>query len=104
MTERELRALGMAHLGEKYARLAALAQSAGQPADPLTKLDLLTETEEQAAAIKLAVVYLARKHGMSWTEIGTAMGITKQAAQQRYGKKPTGPDPEPDEPLPFGES
>ena len=30
-------------------------------------------------------VHLARKAGRSWTAIGIALGVTKQAAQQRFG-------------------
>jgi hypothetical protein len=31
-------------------------------------------------------VQLARKEGASWTEIGKVIGISRQAAQQRFGK------------------
>ncbi|GAA3405088.1 hypothetical protein [Pseudarthrobacter polychromogenes] len=31
-------------------------------------------------------VQLARNEGASWTEIGKVIGISKQAAQQRFGK------------------
>ncbi|WMI32976.1 hypothetical protein SEA_PEGGYLEG03_35 [Arthrobacter phage PeggyLeg03] len=30
-------------------------------------------------------VNLARKEGASWTEIGKVIGISRQAAQQRFG-------------------
>lgn len=30
-------------------------------------------------------VYGAREHGATWAQIGDALTITKQAAQQRYG-------------------
>lgn len=33
-----------------------------------------------------AAVRSARIDGASWAQIGTGLGITKQAAQQRYGK------------------
>lgn len=36
--------------------------------------------------ITCAAVQSARLDGASWAQIGTALGITKQAAQQRYGK------------------
>lgn len=35
-------------------------------------------------AIRIAVIGLRAK-GYSWTEIGTRLGVTRQAAQQRYG-------------------
>lgn len=34
----------------------------------------------------LATVSGARRAGASWSEIGSALGMTKQAAQQRWGK------------------
>jgi hypothetical protein len=34
----------------------------------------------------LVTVSGARRHGASWAEIGGAVGMTKQAAQQRWGK------------------
>lgn len=40
-----------------------------------TSLDVLTRT----------AVRCARSEGKTWEEIGTALGTTRQAAQQRYG-------------------
>jgi hypothetical protein len=45
--------------------------------------DLLTLTHELNTAIDTAVTGL-RHHGYSWTEIATRLGITRQAAQQRW--------------------
>jgi hypothetical protein len=39
-------------------------------------------------AIRNAVIGL-REYGYSWAEIGTRLGVTRQAAQQRWG--PTQP-------------
>jgi hypothetical protein len=35
----------------------------------------------------VATVRQARRYGRSWTEIGSRFGLTKQAAQQRFGPK-----------------
>lgn len=35
-----------------------------------------------------AAVEEARERGASWAEIGAALDVSKQAAQQRYGKTP----------------
>jgi len=48
---------------------------------------------EKFAALKAseremsAAVAAAREAGSSWTSIGRVLGITKQAAQQRFGVK-----------------
>ena len=43
-----------------------------------------TFTLEQATA---QLVADARRQGVSWHEIGMSMGMTRQAAQQRYGSR-----------------
>ena len=40
-------------------------------------------------AITAAVTHLRDHHEFSWTAIGDAVGTTRQAAQQRYGRKDT---------------
>jgi hypothetical protein len=39
-------------------------------------------------AIAHAVTALRARHGYSWADIGTRLGITRQAAQQRWGTTP----------------
>lgn len=39
--------------------------------------------------VERATVAAARAHGASWSEVGAALGISKQAAWLRFGK-PTG--------------
>ena len=48
--------------------------------------ELLTLTGELNTAIDTAVAGL-RHHGYSWTEIATRLGITRQAAQQRWSDR-----------------
>lgn len=31
-------------------------------------------------------IYIARRNGRSWTQIGTMLGVSKQAAQRKYAK------------------
>jgi hypothetical protein len=50
----------------------------------------ITDLEQQMARITEMMDYVpalvrqARLAGASWTEIGNALGVTRQAAQQRY--------------------
>ena len=45
-------------------------------------------------AMSEAITELRARHGYSWAEIGTRLGITRQAAQQRWGTAPgTTPPP-----------
>ena len=56
--------------------------------EPETGFRVLREHAALArvADVRLAeVVASARKNGASWTQIGRAIGVSKQAAQQRYG-------------------
>lgn len=50
--------------------------------DLLQALRMLRDTADSAL---VDVVRDARAQGMSWDEIGRWTGVTKQAAQQRYG-------------------
>lgn len=38
-----------------------------------------------------SLVTQARQDGVPWSEIGAALGVTKQAAQQKYGTGHRGP-------------
>jgi hypothetical protein len=54
--------------------------------------DLAAIASEAEAAMRQAVAGL-RKAGYSWADISTRLGVTKQAAQQRWGNSP-GPMPQ----------
>lgn len=47
---------------------------------------LVKARADMDAAIAEAVVANVAEHGYSWADIGRELGITKQAAFQRYGK------------------
>jgi hypothetical protein len=52
-------------------------------ADPFDLGELITLRETVEAAIDAAVAG-QRAQGFSWTEVGDGLGISRQAAQQRY--------------------
>src|SRR5204862_418091 len=54
--------------------------------------DMLALTTELETAIDHAVFGL-RRFGYSWTEIANRIGVTRQAAQQRWGTQPTAEAP-----------
>ncbi len=56
-------------------------------ADPEDLTELLGLRADLDLAIDRAVDGL-RAHGVSWTRIAAAAGITKQAAQKRWGRQP----------------
>jgi hypothetical protein len=47
--------------------------------------DLLSLTHELDRALQAAVTGLRDQYGYSWAEIASRLGITRQAAQQRWG-------------------
>jgi hypothetical protein len=51
----------------------------------INELEALAETQSRLRAWTEDAVTEARSAGHSWATIGTALSITKQAAQQRYG-------------------
>jgi hypothetical protein len=55
-------------------------------------IDALTDMTTLAADLDQAIgdaVTGLRGHGYSWADIGTRLGITRQAAQQRWGGDPS---------------
>lgn len=51
----------------------------------LVRLAQHSATKQWVRAMEWLTVEEARASGYSWTEIGNELGITRQAAQQRYG-------------------
>lgn len=50
-------------------------------------LPTLVDLAHQVDEILVESVTAMRNRGVTWAEIGDAFGITKQAAQQRWGKR-----------------
>lgn len=67
---------------------ATVADSGGtateEPDSLLDALSHLAEISERVDWAMLSLVGEARAHGVPWVMIGAALGVTKQAAQQRF--------------------
>lgn len=81
----------MSKRAQRTARLEAWAD--GVDADDLREVDrsvlrTIAQLAEQRDGIDVALgdaVRTARREGRSWSEIGAMLGVTKQAAQRKYG-------------------
>ncbi len=69
----------------EQARDALRAYVEALPGGALVALDELAYTARVVDDLTFVLVDQARRNGESWSAIGTALGVTKQAAQQRYG-------------------
>lgn len=55
----------------------------GDPHDLAAAVDLARQLDD---AIGNAVAVMRRDSGFSWAELAAELGVTRQAAQQRYGR------------------
>lgn len=58
-------------------------------ADPLAALQALQDQERELAQIRRDLIAEARSQGRSWSEIGMALGVSKQAAWELYNVEVT---------------
>jgi hypothetical protein len=76
------------HAGRRaWTRLDAWRQSAPSDSDGDSALDALTDVglvRRLLDQAELVAVRTARRHGMSWTEIATRLGVTRQSAWERW--------------------
>lgn len=74
-----------------YAQTAAkrareLSEETGDKAHYLERLAVVQELAKVTAQLRADAIQEARLHGASWADIGAKLGISKQAAQQRFGQ------------------
>lgn len=65
-------------------RILAALGAFDAAADAVSRLDAARRLREAAEELETAQVEAARKAGVTWIEIGTCYGLTKQGAQQRF--------------------
>lgn len=62
-----------------------------EPSQSVDELRSLVQQRNELNASITLLVSRMRERGCPWSVIGEALGITKQAAQQRYGADPERP-------------
>jgi hypothetical protein len=87
----------MKHTDEQIEEAAHRFEALADEVDPeraqvedLADLRAIAEAAERARrdeALLTERVALARAHGRSWNRIATALGVSRQAARQRFGGK-----------------
>lgn len=80
------------HTDEEIERAARLAENADPtgPADDTTDLRVIAEEADAITAAQARLrekVELARANGRSWGRIGLALGVSRQAARERFAEK-----------------
>lgn len=76
--------------------LNALCAELRANTDPIEGVKLARRIAELATELEQHTVRAARQQGASWSRIGAVFGLSKQGAQQRFGKKNKGTSPTPD--------
>ncbi len=87
----------MRHTDEEIERAAARFEQLAEDLDPasaqVVTTDDLRDVAEAAKAVRddeaklREAVELARAHGRSWNHIAVALGVSRQAARQRFADK-----------------
>lgn len=58
----------------------------GAQDSPVDRLAAVARAKGEIAREEAAAVRFARVHGLSWAEIGTILGVSRQALHKRFGK------------------
>ena len=53
---------------------------------PVDRLAAIARAKAEIAREEAAAVRFARVHGLSWAEIGTVLGVSRQALHKRFGR------------------
>jgi DNA-directed RNA polymerase specialized sigma24 family protein len=75
---------------ERFERLADDLDPAtvpGEHTDDLRQIAVASDTVRDDEARLREAVHLARAHGRSWNQIAVALGVSRQAARQRFADK-----------------
>ncbi|MGJ3508831.1 hypothetical protein [Enemella sp. A6] len=67
-------------------KLTAACDDFQQAADPLAAVEIAQQVGSLAEKVQHEAVRAARQQGVSWSKIGAVFGLSKQGAQQRFGK------------------
>lgn len=66
--------------------LVKMVEQIGKQDDLGDELGAVRLVELAADQVRRRIIAQARAAGNSWADIGAVLGVTKQAAQQRYGR------------------
>lgn len=67
--------------------LRGLGRRMAEHSNPSDLADLVQLQRELDATIRQSVHAMRDEHGYTWQQLADELGVTKQAAQQRYGKR-----------------
>jgi hypothetical protein len=57
------------------------------PSDPEAAFASVVALRRLADRLELAAVNVAIRHGWSWTDVATALGVTRQAAHKKFAHR-----------------
>jgi hypothetical protein len=91
---------------ELHSQLGAIVAAPvfAESLDPVTAVRACVEVQSQVTALVAAAVEQAREAGATWQEIGEALGVSRQAAFQRFGKPIDPRTGEPMDTIPLAEA